>query len=189
MESLSYNSEILYKAICAARNLHNQPDFIFEKEIKNIISNLDKINIKIYCENVNQEVPLYAHEGEDVCMDLVAQSIERKIDRYIVHTGIHVELPKYFQLNIYPRSSISKTDWYIPNSPGIGDSGYRGEILVVFRNSKGIDRDEFPFKEGDRVAQCQVIYTPTVKWQRVESINDLSPSQRGEGGYGSTGKA
>lgn len=187
---LSRNAEIISRAICAAIDGYNQHFHIHEivDMTNKILSELDKVPVKIYCESPEYSVPQYAHENEDACMDLVAQWIETKIDRIICHTGIHIELPINHQLNIYPRSSITKTGWYIPNSPGIGDSGYRGEILVVFRHPNGLSREDFPFKEGDRIAQCQVVYAPNVKWQRVEAINDLSPSKRGDGGYGSTGK-
>ena len=188
---LSRNSIIIYDAIRKVINGlyygHKTADTIIE-EVKNTIEKLDEIPVKIYCESSEYSVPQYAHEDEDACMDLVAQWIETKIDRIICHTGIHIELPTNHQLNIYPRSSITKTGWYIPNSPGIGDSGYRGEILVIFRHPNGLSREDFPFKEGDRIAQCQVIYYPKVKWQKVNFLEDLTPSERGEGGYGSTGK-
>lgn len=185
---LSRESEIILKAVIEARRLNDFPDDIFIKRITEILSELDEIPVKIYCENPECSVPQYAHEGEDACMDLRAQWIERKVDRIICHTGVYIELPPFHQLNIYPRSGLTKTDWYIANTPGIGDSGYRGEILVVFRPIHGMDREAFPYKEGERVAQCQVVYAPNVKWQIVKSINDLAPSKRGIGGYGSTGK-
>lgn len=187
---LSRNAEIIYNAICKGiKNLYYNKDIIeILDNIKIEIKKLDEVPVKIYCESPEYSVPKYVHENEDACMDLVAQWIEIKIDRIICHTGIHIELPTNHQLNIYPRSSITKTGWYIPNSPGIVDSGYRGEILVVFRHPNGLSREDFPFKEGDRIAQCQVVYAPNVKWQRVEAINDLSLSKRGDGGYGSTGK-
>lgn len=186
---LSRNSEIIGRAICAAIDGYNQHFDIHEivDMTKGILSELDKVPVKIYCESPEYSVPEYAHEDEDACMDLRARWIEKKVDRIICHTGIHIELPKYHQLNIYPRSGLTKTSWYIANTPGIGDSGYRGEILVVFRPVHGMDREDFPFKEGDRVAQCQVIYTPKVFWERVPFLEDLTPSNRGDGGYGSTG--
>lgn len=187
---LSRESEIISYAIAYAIDLQKQgynATFIKE-EIDKKLSELDKVPVKIYCETPDYSVPEYAHGIEDACMDLRAQWIERKIDRIICHTGIHIELPPLHQLNIYPRSGLTETDWYIANTPGIGDSGYRGEILVVFRPVHNMDRMDFPYKEGDRVAQCQVVKYQEVIWERVPFLNDLAPSKRGDGGYGSTGK-
>ena len=187
---LSRESEIIAYAIDYAIHLHScgfGSNNIKEK-LNNILSDLDKISVKIYCESPEYSVPEYAHGIEDACMDLRARWIERKIDRIICHTGIHIELPPLHQLNMYPRSGLTKTDWYIANTPGIGDSGYRGEILVVFRPVHSMDHEEFPYKEGDRIAQCQVVKYQEVVWERVPFLNDLTPSKRGDGGYGSTGK-
>ena len=106
----------------------------------------------------------------------------------VIPTGIRCDIDRNWVLSIYPRSGLTETGWYIPNTPGIGDSGYRGEILVVFRPIDGMDREEFPYKEGDRVAQCQVVKYQEVIWDRVPFLDDLAPSKRGDGGYGSTGK-
>ena len=189
---LSRETEIISIAICRAINIAKykndfNPDYLFD-EVSDILSDLDKVPVKIYCESPEYSVPEYAHGIEDACMDLRARWIERKADRIICHTGIHIELPPLHQLNIYPRSGLTKTDWYIANTPGIGDSGYRGEILVVFRPTHNMDKDDFPYKEGDRVAQCQVVKYQQVEWKRVSFLEDLAPSNRGEGGYGSTGK-
>ena len=186
---LSRESEIIIKAFIKARSFNNFPDDIFIKHITEILSELDNIPVKIYCESPEYSVPEYAHGIEDACMDLRAQWIEKKVDKIICHTGIHIELPPFHQLNIYPRSNLANTNWYIPNTPGVGDSGYRGEILVVFRHAEGIDREIFPYKEGDRVAQCQVVRYQEVEWIKVPFLEDLSQSKRGDGGYGSTGKA
>lgn len=188
---LTYNNYNIYEAICeaiAARTENNKSMTEVAAIVRDCLERNNKISVKIYCESPDYNPPEYAHPGEDACMDLIAQWIETKIDRIICHTGIHIELPKNYQLNIYPRSSITKTGWYIPNSPGIVDSGYRGEILVVFRHPNELSREDFPFKEGDRIAQCQVVAYQNVVWERVNFLEDLTPSKRGDGSYGSTGK-
>lgn len=187
---LSKETEIISYAIGYAIDLHNNgySAELIKQEINSILSDLDVIPVKIYCESPEYSVPEYAHGTEDACMDLRARWIEKKFDRVICHTGIHIELPPLHQLNIYPRSGLANTGWYIPNTPGIVDPGYRGEILVVFRNPNGMDREEFPYKEGDRIAQCQVIKYQEVIWDRVNFLEDLKPSKRGDNGYGSTGK-
>lgn len=188
---LSRETKIIGDAICTAISLYKfgYNSDIIEERIDDILSELDKVPVKIYCESPEYSVPEYAHGIEDACMDLRARWIERKLDRIICHTGIHIELPPLHQLNIYPRSGLAHTGYYIPNTPGIGDSGYRGEILVVFCHTQGLDREEFPYKEGDRIAQCQVVKYQEVIWNRVSFLEDLAPSKRGDGGYGSTGKS
>lgn len=148
---------------------------------------LDRVvNVKVFKTNTTS-LPKYQHPQEDACADIFVDWIERKVDRIICHTGLYVEVPKGFRIDIYPRSSIVNTGWYIPNSPGIIDSGYRGEILVVFRHTVTLDREPFPFKEGMRCAQMALVPVYNINWITVNK-EDLNPSERGDGGYGSTGK-
>lgn len=108
---LTKEYQVITKAICAAINLNNAGwnlDFI-EKKVNNIIQQLNKVSVKIYCESPEYSAPTYAHGTEDACMDLRARWIERKFDRIICHTGIHIELPPFYQLNIYPRSNLANT--------------------------------------------------------------------------------
>lgn len=96
---------------------------------------IETVKVKCWRENKNIPLPKYAKNG-DACCDLYAQSIEydKQLDRYIVHTGLHIALEKGYECQIRPRSSLTKTEFYIANTPGIVDSGYRGEILVVFKS-------------------------------------------------------
>lgn len=104
---------------------------------------VETVKVKCWRENKNIPLPKYAKDG-DACCDLYAQSIEydEQLDRYIVHTGLHIALEKGYECQIRPRSSLTKTEFYIANTPGTIDSGYRGEILVVFksRNAANIIR-------------------------------------------------
>ena len=195
--------------------------------IKKILSKLDECEVKIYREDKSQPLPIYSKEG-DACMDVYATSIEYdpNNDRYIVHTGLHVELPEDYELEIRPRSSNTKTEWYIPNSPGTVDYGYRGEIIIVFKNrtntnlinylynleqalepikqkyvstNKYIEDaqyvyqdvktdNEFPYKVGDRICQLLVRRRERIIWNEVKSLDELSKTERGSGGFGHTGK-
>lgn len=187
---LSYNNYNIYEAICEGIGAHveyNRSMTEVAAIVQNCLERNDKVPIKIYCESPDYSVPEYAHEDEDACVDLRVRWIEQKVDRIICHTGVHLEIPKGYMGMVFPRSSITKTGWYIPNFPGIIDSGYRGEILVVFRHTTSINRDEFPFKEGDRCAQFCVVQLPNICFNRVSFLEDLEPSNRGDGGYGSTG--
>lgn len=169
--------------------------------------------IKCWRKNKNISLPTYAING-DACCDLYAQSIEYDSvrDRYIVHTGLHVALDKDYELVIRPRSSNSKTEFYIPNSPCTIDEPYRGEIMIVFKARTNVEivnalynllnehitisdnyyklhqQVDFPYKVGDRVAQCIIYKRPKIEWQEVESLEELGETERGNGGFGHTGK-
>lgn len=110
----------------------------FEKEINDA---LGVTSVKVWREDKNIPLPVYGKEG-DACCDVYAKEIEydEKRDRYIVHTGLHFALPDEYEMELRPRSSLTKTEVYMPNSPGTLDCGYRGELLVVFktRTSKAI---------------------------------------------------
>ena len=85
---------------------------------------------------------------------------------------------------LYPRSSNSKTDLYLTNHVGVIDSGYRGEIMFKFRPINGIE-DAFIYAVGDRVGQLIIIPYPSIEFVETEELSD---SDRGDGGFGSTGK-
>lgn len=129
-------------------------------------------------------LPSYSKVG-DAGLDLTAISIFRN-DKYIEYgTGLAVEIPEGFVGLLFPRSSVSKTDLVQANSVGVIDSGYRGEIKVRFK--KVIESCFVPdvFQLGERIAQLMIIPYPTIK---VIESDYLSESERGEGGFGHTGK-
>jgi len=92
-----------------------------------------------------------------------------------------MEMPEGYVGLIFPRSSISKTDHYLRNSVGVIDSGYRGEIKVRMSTPLlgGVE-----YKVGDRVAQLVIMKLP---WVNLQEVDELSDTDRGEGGFGSTG--
>lgn len=96
---------------------------------------IDNVNIKVWREDKSVPLPTYGKEG-DACCDVYAKSIEYDADkdRFIIHTGLHFALPDEYEMELRPRSSNTKTDFYMPNSPGTLDWGYRGELLVIFKN-------------------------------------------------------
>ncbi len=101
-------------------------------------------------------------------------------------TGLAIEIPEGFVGLVFPRSSIRKTDLSLSNSVGIIDSGYRGEIQATF-NQKSLSSKSgsFLYGVGDRICQIMIIPHPTIEFQEVE---ELTNTERGEGGFGSTGK-
>lgn len=96
---------------------------------------IDNVNIKVWREDKSVPLPTYGKEG-DACCDVYAKSIEYDADkdRFIIHTGLHFALSDEYEMELRPRSSNTKTDFYMPNSPGTLDWGYRGELLVIFKN-------------------------------------------------------
>lgn len=96
---------------------------------------IDDVSVKVWREDKSVPLPTYGREG-DACCDVYAKSIEYDADkdRFIIHTGLHFALPDEYEMELRPRSSNTKTDFYMPNSPGTLDWGYRGELRVIFKN-------------------------------------------------------
>ena len=116
--------------------------------------------------------------------DLTAVSM-RFDDRYHIWeygTGIAVEIPPGYVGLCFPRSSVFRTGTFLSNGVGVIDSDYRGEIKAKFYSRKGWNRN---YKPGDRIIQLVIVPIPDVDF--VES-DDLSETERGTAGYGSTGK-
>lgn len=119
-------------------------------------------------------------------MDLMANIKEsitlNSLERMLVPTGLYMEIPKGFEAQIRPRSGLAlKHGITCLNSPGTIDADYRGEIGVILAN---LSKEPFEIKNGDRIAQMVIAKHETVSWELVE---ELSISERGEGGFGSTG--
>lgn len=146
------------------------------------------MQVKIKLLYPNSVKPKYAKIG-DAGMDLVATSIISNTTFDITYgLGIALEIPEGFVGLIFPRSSIRKTDLALTNCVGVIDSGYRGELQATFKKIYGkndIRIDETDYKIGDRVAQIIIIPHPSIEFIEVE---ELSNTERGEGGFGSTGK-
>lgn len=96
---------------------------------------IDNVSVKVWREDKSIPLPTYGKEG-DACCDVYAKSIEYDADkdRFIIHTGLHFALLDEYEMVLRPRSSNTKTDVYMPNTPGTLDWGYRGELLVIFKN-------------------------------------------------------
>lgn len=106
--------------------------------------------------------------------------------RALVRTGVRAEIPEGYALFVHPRSGLAlRHGVTVLNPPGLIDSDYRGEIGVILINTS----DEcYAVNKGERIAQAVVQRVETVNWQTVGSANDLRATDRGAGGFGSTGK-
>lgn len=138
-----------------------------------------KVKVKKLVENA--VIPTYAKPG-DAGLDLTATSIEIKDDKVTYGCGLAIEIPQGFVGLLFPRSSNSKKDLLLTNSVGVIDSGYRGEITAVF---KKIEYVAETYKVGERFAQLVILPYPGIE---LEEAEELSVTERGSGGYGSTGK-
>jgi len=144
------------------------------------------MKVRIKKLNENAVIPTYAKEG-DAGMDMVAtRIINETLDSITYGTDIAVEIPEGFVGLVFPRSSIRKTHLHLSNSVGVIDSGYRGELQATFKKIQGISNNALDnYKVGDRIFQLMIIPHPTIQFIEVD---ELTTTERGEGGFGSTGK-
>ena len=137
--------------------------------------------VKVKKTHPHAVIPTYSKEG-DAAMDLHAvEVIKDRYGNYVYLTGIAIEIPPGFVGLLFPRSSVSKTSMALANSVGVVDSGYRGEIMLKYRNT---NYPESIYRVGDRVGQLMIIAYPKVELIEAE---ELSSTDRGSGGFGSTG--
>lgn len=134
----------------------------------------------------NNPLPAYETSGSAgmdirafIPEDVTLTSLERKL----IPTGLFLELPEGYEAQLRPRSGLAfKHGISLPNSPATIDSDYRGELKVALVN---LSKEDFVIKSGDRIAQMIIAKHERAEWIQVEQINE---TQRGEGGFGSTGK-
>lgn len=169
------------------------------------------MKVKIKKLNENAVIPKYAKSG-DAGMDITA--VSKHYDEYgnvVYGTGLAFEIPERYVGLLFPRSSNSKQDLILSNSIGVLDSGYRGEVMFKFKPSlffgdneyaeegtvgqisETFDSIEIPLTNrydyteyfvGDRIGQIIILPYPQIEFEEVE---ELSTTDRGEGGFGSTG--
>lgn len=203
--------------------------------------------IKVGVDTIEPKLPEYGKEG-DACMDVypIAVEYDSERDRWIYHTGLAFaigndtgyttilekqELPNEMELR--PRSNLTKSDFYIPNAPGTLDWGYRNELLMVYKNrtsadlvqaitylangieklalragcggeikqytsaarknlnklSKSINTPPYKCDGIDRCCQLLIRGSERIEWQEVKTVEELGVTERGVGGFGSTGGA
>ena len=138
--------------------------------------------------DVSFELPFYATEGA-AGADIRASIPEKKSiivkpgERVLVPTGLCVEIPFGHEIQVRPRSGLSlKSPLMVVNAPGTIDADYRGEVGVLLVN---LSNEPFTIASGDRIAQLVVAKVEQIEWKPTDQ---LSETERGEGGFGSTGK-
>ncbi|MDP1726105.1 MAG: dUTP diphosphatase [Bacteroidota bacterium] len=143
------------------------------------------MEIKIVNQSPNP-LPLHQTEhaaGIDLMAFLPEPIVLEPMQRALIPTGLFIEIPPDYEAQIRPRSGLAlKHGITVLNSPGTIDADYRGEVKVLLIN---FGEESFIISNGERIAQMVVSRHETILWKPVA---DLAPSNRGEGGYGSTGK-
>lgn len=152
---------------------------------------MSNINVNVKKVHPDAIVPKYAHPT-DAGLDLTAVSMEYSNGVYTYHTGLAFEIPEGYVGLIFPRSSCYKQDLWQTNSVGVIDSAYRGEVMFKFKNVVTQMTDEeiaswnpTIWKVGDRIGQLIILPYPSVT---LNEVDELSDTDRGTGGFGSTGK-
>ncbi|WP_231458881.1 MULTISPECIES: dUTP diphosphatase [unclassified Pedobacter] len=121
--------------------------------------------------------------GMDLRASITEEITLKPLQRMLIPTGLHIELPIGYEAQIRPRSGLAyKHGISIVNAPGTIDADYRGELKVLLVNLSDTD---FKILNGERIAQMVIAKHETVSWNLVEELSDTA---RGAGGYGHTGK-
>ncbi|MDP3392447.1 dUTP diphosphatase [Sediminibacterium sp.] len=147
---------------------------------------MSTLSIKIVNQS-NNELPSYAtlgSSGMDIRAFMTDPIVLQPSERGLVPTGLFVEIPLGYEIQIRPRSGLAiKQGITCLNSPGTIDADYRGEIKVILIN---LSNEPQTINPGDRIAQMVVQKVELVQWLPVSELNE---SERGSGGFGSTGKS
>jgi len=144
-----------------------------------------KVGLKVLDHAVGMKLPTYETD-QSAGMDLTA-ALEEAFDlepgmRTLIPTGLSIALPKGFEAQIRPRSGLTlKNGVTVLNSPGTVDADYRGEVKVILAN---LGTETFTIERGMRIAQMVIAKHEHIAWEVVE---DLDETERGAGGFGSTG--
>jgi dUTP pyrophosphatase len=166
-------------------------DLSYVNELSNLLSALNTdvsiesiVKVSIKKLSPDAVIPTYSKDG-DAGMDLTAVSKEITDDYISYKTGLSFEIPKGYVGLLFPRSSNSKKDLLLTNSVGVIDSGYRGEVELRFKTIlNGKLENISTYNVGDRVGQIMILPYPKIQFVETDK---LSESERGEGGFGSSG--
>ncbi len=145
------------------------------------------INFKWLSREAGRDLNIPAYRsaeaaGMDVCAALVEDTTVHPGDIVLVPTGLAIEIPAGYEVQVRPRSGLAvKHGITVVNAPGTIDSDYRGEVKIGLIN---LSRTAFTIRRGDRIAQ--LVVAPVVR-AHLKEVDDLSPSTRNTGGFGHTG--
>lgn len=145
----------------------------------------NKMEIKIVNRS-RHSLPDYAtihSAGMDLRANLENPVVLKPLERSLIPTGIYIQLPNGYEAQIRPRSGLAiKHGISIVNAPGTIDADYRGEIKVILAN---LSNEDFTINDGERICQMVVAKHERVEWVEVDELDE---TERGDGGFGHTGK-
>ena len=138
------------------------------------VINKSKHDLPKYQTELSAGMDLYANIDEPITL--------KPLERTLVKTGLFISLPKSYEAQVRPRSGLAfKNGITVLNTPGTIDADYRGEIGVILVN---LSSQDFTINDGDRIAQMVIAKHETAIWEEVENLDETN---RGEGGFGSSG--
>ena len=138
------------------------------------VINKSKHDLPKYQTELSAGMDLYANIDEPITL--------KSLERVLVKTGLFISLPKGYEAQIRPRSGLAfKNGITVLNTPGTIDADYRGEIGIILVN---LSAQEFTINDGDRIAQMVIAKHENAVWQEVDNLDETN---RGEGGFGSSG--
>lgn len=138
------------------------------------VINKSKHDLPKYQTELSAGMDLYANIDEPITL--------KSLERILVKTGLFISLPKGYEAQVRPRSGLAfKNGITVLNTPGTIDADYRGEIGVILVN---LSSQDFNINDGDRIAQMVIAKHETAIWEEVENLDETN---RGEGGFGSSG--
>lgn len=142
-----------------------------------------KINIINKSRHPLPEYATNASAGVDLRANLDEPIVLKSLERTLVPTGLFLEIPVGYEAQIRPRSGLAfKNGLTVLNSPGTIDADYRGEVKIILVN---LSREDFVINDGERIAQMVIASHEQAEWVQVEQLMETN---RGAGGFGSTGK-
>ena len=140
------------------------------------VINKSKHDLPKYQTELSAGMDLYANIDEPITL--------KSLERTLVKTGLFISLPEGYEAQVRPRSGLAlKNGITVLNTPGTIDADYRGEIGVILVN---LSAEEFTINDGDRIAQMVIAKHETPTWEEVDTLEE---TERGEGGFGSSGVA
>jgi len=143
-------------------------------------------DLRIYFKKLSKKakIPEYSKQGDACCdLSIIENYIVKPGDIILARTGFAMALPVGFEAQVRPRSGLALKGLFVLNSPGTIDSGYRGEIKIIFTN---LGKKTITIQEGDRVAQMKFAVVYTGHFLDIGD-NNLEETERGSGGFQSTG--
>lgn len=189
MRSLSPESSNFSSEEAMFRQLGIDDEMIKKLEEASIDAAKEKIKVRVkYMNKSDNEDLSYKYlddSGMDLRANLTSSLVIKPSEIALIPTGIHFQLPESMEIQVRPRSGLAiKNGITVLNTPGTVDRGYSGEIKVILIN---LGKENFKVNHSDRIAQAVISPVVSGRWAKIIKVDSLDNSDRGDGGFGSTG--